>query len=229
MPGRSGRGKGGGGGGGGGSKQPAELAALEAELQAKAGSPEGGTRLAILTACRQAVVERGGVPSCATYTSALLGSLASGGDEDLTQNVMFLLGHVLLNLPEAMHRAKFEVIFMNTPILLPFHLSPFDSGTIKYIPTHQYKIIPPFVPQKPTFCPAGHCLGRARCHGQVSRQRRRGSSWSARAVHLHPDPRGCCLGEPSDDEGHPVPACTRRRSAPQDQEGGAEHDPDSYR
>ena len=124
MPGRSGRGKSGGGGGGGGEgklQSIPELAALEAELQAKAGLPEGGARLAILTACKQAVVERGGQPSCAAYTSALLGSLANGGDEDLTQNVMFLLGHILLNLQESMHRAKFPVTILMTLLEQPPH------------------------------------------------------------------------------------------------------------
>ena len=63
---------------------PAELEGLTSDLRLKAATPEGRSRLAVLHAVRQAVVERGGAPSCTAYAGALLSSIGQKQDEETT-------------------------------------------------------------------------------------------------------------------------------------------------
>ena len=86
---------------------PAELGGFTAELQLKASTPEGRSRLAVLQAVRQAVVERGGSPSCTAYAGALLSSLAQKQDEETTASVVYVLGHVLQHVGPGLLRGKF--------------------------------------------------------------------------------------------------------------------------
>jgi len=89
------------------SLHPAELEGLTADLKLKASTPEGRSRLAVLHAVRQAVVERGGEPSCTAYAGALLSSVAQKQDEETTASVVYVLGHVLQHVGPGLLRGKF--------------------------------------------------------------------------------------------------------------------------
>lgn len=86
---------------------PAELEGFAAELKLKSSTPEGRSRLAVLHAVRQAVVERGGAPSCTAYAGALLSSLGQKQDEETTASVVYVLGHVLQHVGPGLLRGKF--------------------------------------------------------------------------------------------------------------------------
>ena len=86
---------------------PVELEGLTSDLRLKAATPEGRSRLAVLHAVRQAVVERGGAPSCTAYAGALLSSIGQRQDEETTASVVYVLGHVLQHVGPSLLRSKF--------------------------------------------------------------------------------------------------------------------------
>ena len=89
------------------SMHPADLEGLVADLKLKASTPEGRSRLAVLHAVRQAVLERGGAPSCTAYAGALLSSVGQRQDEETTASVVYVLGHVLQHVGPGLLRGKF--------------------------------------------------------------------------------------------------------------------------
>lgn len=88
-------------------QDPPELQQLSTELKRTSSSPEGKARLAVLMAIRQAIVERGGTPSCAAYAAGLMSSLSQQHDEETTAAVVYVLSHVLQNVSQTVLRSKF--------------------------------------------------------------------------------------------------------------------------